>query len=298
MAALLDTPSAFDSFGSATRQFGTDLSNRSVDKASAGISKQRGTTSKRAVTKKAVYVPKKPTTTTTTTIPREEESPTRTSGIRLERSASGPLFYNSFDSKATSPFTVSPFTSPLPALLSNPAAPRFQYSRKMLLDLASSASVAPGAISVVAPEIVCSPAITSAPSTCPKRIAAGKPARPEKEKETDDHRLKQRQKQVDYGKNTIGYARFAEMVPRKKRTLEDPRTPDVSQKCSKRSWDGQVRKWRRLLHRWDPEGVISGPSDSSRSSDGSSTEDEGSEEMPPEATALMTEIANLVVQQN
>lgn len=25
--------------------------------------------------------------------------------------------------------------------------------------------------------------------------------------------------------------------------------------CSKRSWDGQVRKWRRLLHQFDPEGL-------------------------------------------
>jgi hypothetical protein len=31
-----------------------------------------------------------------------------------------------------------------------------------------------------------------------------------------------------------------------------PRTPDKNQQCSKRSWDGQVRKWRRALHQWDP----------------------------------------------
>ena len=27
----------------------------------------------------------------------------------------------------------------------------------------------------------------------------------------------------------------------------------VRQVCSKRSWDGQVRKWRRMLHLWDPQ---------------------------------------------
>ena len=34
----------------------------------------------------------------------------------------------------------------------------------------------------------------------------------------------------------------------------DPMTPDVRQSCSKRAFDGQVRKWRRMLHEWDPEG--------------------------------------------
>ena len=34
--------------------------------------------------------------------------------------------------------------------------------------------------------------------------------------------------------------------------LPHPRTPSATQQCSKRSWDGQVRKWRRLLHAWDP----------------------------------------------
>lgn len=68
----------------------------------------------------------------------------------------------------------------------------------------------------------------------------------------DPHRLCQRQKQIDYGKNTLGYERYIEMVPRYKRTKSHPRTPDIRQVCSKRSWDGQIRKWRRLLHEYDP----------------------------------------------
>ena len=32
----------------------------------------------------------------------------------------------------------------------------------------------------------------------------------------------------------------------------DPVTPDIHQACSKRAFDGQVRKWRRKLHAWDP----------------------------------------------
>ena len=31
-----------------------------------------------------------------------------------------------------------------------------------------------------------------------------------------------------------------------------PKTPNKFQVCSKRSWDGQVRKWRRQLHLFDP----------------------------------------------
>jgi histone RNA hairpin-binding protein len=31
-----------------------------------------------------------------------------------------------------------------------------------------------------------------------------------------------------------------------------PQTPDIKQVCSKRSWDGQVKKWRRRLHEFDP----------------------------------------------
>ncbi len=40
---------------------------------------------------------------------------------------------------------------------------------------------------------------------------AGIPVKPV---ESDPHRLCQRQKQIDYGKNTLGYERYTEMVPR------------------------------------------------------------------------------------
>ena len=78
--------------------------------------------------------------------------------------------------------------------------------------------------------------------------------------EQDPHRLSQRQKQIDYGKNTSGYARYRRLVPvdrRRRRGAVDgegrrhPRTPDVHQQCSKRSWMGQLRKWRQDLHDWD-----------------------------------------------
>ena len=81
--------------------------------------------------------------------------------------------------------------------------------------------------------------------------------------ERDPRRLEQRRKQVGLGKGTEGYLRYAAAVPRRARDprlaheapaggLPHPRTPSATQQCSKRSWDGQVRKWRRLLHAWDP----------------------------------------------
>lgn len=104
--------------------------------------------------------------------------------------------------------------------------------------------------------------------------------------ETDPHRIAQRQKQIDYGKNTLGYARYTEEVPKCAPSLifiaasdalchsastdavhccrhlrrkisttitKHPDTPDVTQICSKRSFDGQAKKWRRELHLWDPQ---------------------------------------------
>ena len=38
--------------------------------------------------------------------------------------------------------------------------------------------------------------------------------RKDEPKETDPHRIAQRQKQVDYGKNTLGYQRYTEEIPR------------------------------------------------------------------------------------
>eukprot|EP00164_Ancoracysta_twista_P004980 GFYU01006774.1.p1 GENE.GFYU01006774.1~~GFYU01006774.1.p1 ORF type:complete len:289 (-),score=60.07 GFYU01006774.1:392-1258(-) len=70
--------------------------------------------------------------------------------------------------------------------------------------------------------------------------------------ETDEHRLQQRLKQINIGKNTPEYEHYLKLVPKDKRTPNDPFTPDVRQKMSKRCWDGQVRRWRRELHKYDP----------------------------------------------
>ena len=56
--------------------------------------------------------------------------------------------------------------------------------------------------------------------------------------ETDEHRVAQRQKQIDYGKNTLLYDAFVAEVPRDARLPRHPMTPLVTQKCSKRSFVG------------------------------------------------------------
>ncbi|KAJ4449087.1 hypothetical protein ANN_00482 [Periplaneta americana] len=72
------------------------------------------------------------------------------------------------------------------------------------------------------------------------------------EYETDPAILSRRQKQIDYGKNTVGYDRYRQMVPKDKRTKKHPRTPPKNVKYSRRAWDGMIRIWRQNLHLWDP----------------------------------------------
>eukprot|EP00667_Euglena_gracilis_P004491 EG_transcript_4513 len=96
------------------------------------------------------------------------------------------------------------------------------------------------------------------------RIRFGQEEVPLEEIETDQHKIQQRQKQIGFGKSTKGYETYARLVVKHLREIDNdyhPVTPRADQKCSKRSWDGQLKRWRRLLHRWDdvpqPEDVNS-----------------------------------------
>lgn len=98
--------------------------------------------------------------------------------------------------------------------------------------------------------------ISQAPSECSLVIPSPtvkecrtKQIRKQKPREEDPRRLAARQKQIDIGMNTVGYKKFLE---RPVKSPNDPKIPDIYQVCSKRSWDGQVRKWRRELHKFDP----------------------------------------------
>jgi len=43
---------------------------------------------------------------------------------------------------------------------------------------------------------------------------------------------------------------------RSRRRRQDPRTPDIHKKCSKRGFDGQVKAWRKQLHSLFPDDTV------------------------------------------
>ncbi|XP_053609695.1 histone RNA hairpin-binding protein isoform X4 [Plodia interpunctella] len=86
-----------------------------------------------------------------------------------------------------------------------------------------------------------------------KSEAEKKPRPPRKplELETDMSVLGRRQKQIDYGKNTVGYHNYTTKVPLDQRTKDHPKTPDKYTKYSRRSWDTLIKLWRKQLHEYD-----------------------------------------------
>ncbi|XP_035666366.1 histone RNA hairpin-binding protein-like [Branchiostoma floridae] len=71
--------------------------------------------------------------------------------------------------------------------------------------------------------------------------------------ETDQVTLMRRQKQIDYGKNTLAYDNYSQNTPRHARKKDDPWTPTKFAVCSRRAWDGRIKEWRKKLHNWDPQ---------------------------------------------
>jgi len=71
---------------------------------------------------------------------------------------------------------------------------------------------------------------------------------PKFELETDETVLNRREKQIAYGKNTVDYDRYAELVPKAERKDRMPRTPNKTRKYSRRQWDGLVKNWKQQIH--------------------------------------------------
>ncbi|XP_059156643.1 histone RNA hairpin-binding protein-like [Physella acuta] len=72
-------------------------------------------------------------------------------------------------------------------------------------------------------------------------------------KEEDPLRLARREKDILYGKTTDAYKKYVSTIPKNLRSGDlklHPRTPEKTRKCSRRSWDSQVKIWKRRLHSW------------------------------------------------
>ncbi|KAF7381466.1 hypothetical protein HZH66_013860 [Vespula vulgaris] len=92
----------------------------------------------------------------------------------------------------------------------------------------------------------------SSSTTNNTKLYSGENNKKHVEYETDPTILARRQKEIDYGKNTIGYDRYIQTIPKEQRTREHPRTPPKYIKYSRRGWDGMIKLWRKQLHNWDP----------------------------------------------
>jgi Histone RNA hairpin-binding protein RNA-binding domain len=60
------------------------------------------------------------------------------------------------------------------------------------------------------------------------------------------HRIASREKAIDKGKNTAGYAHYVELVPkecRRPRSMETPMTPNPQWDIPAKRWQGLVRAW-------------------------------------------------------
>ena len=88
--------------------------------------------------------------------------------------------------------------------------------------------------------------INTQPNTVAKKII-----RQPSVKGSEIERLLSREKQIRYGYNTVGYRNYIASVPRHERKPGMPITPNKNQHCAKRSWDAQIRYWRRYLHKFD-----------------------------------------------
>lgn len=66
------------------------------------------------------------------------------------------------------------------------------------------------------------------------------------------NRYRRRQVTVRKGKETAGYVRYRQLVPRDERQRGMPQTPNPRLDIPAKRWEGLVRAWRIRLHEYDP----------------------------------------------
>lgn len=76
---------------------------------------------------------------------------------------------------------------------------------------------------------------------------------PAEEYELTEHRLAQRQRQIDIGKATVAYSRYIAAVPKNSRSksAKHPVTPNIHAAVTKKAFARTVSQWRTRLHLWD-----------------------------------------------
>ena len=72
-------------------------------------------------------------------------------------------------------------------------------------------------------------------------------------------RINTRKKQVQKGKNTVGYDLYIKKISKesRKKIPEHPSTPDYRADIPNRRWLGQLKAWRISLHQYDPSDLKS-----------------------------------------
>lgn len=69
-----------------------------------------------------------------------------------------------------------------------------------------------------------------------------------------EQRCRQREKQIAFGKETLGYAVYTALVPNRHREEGNPHhpvTPSTSPTMARRQWTKRLVEWRCALHAWD-----------------------------------------------
>lgn len=105
------------------------------------------------------------------------------------------------------------------------------------------------------------------------------------ELEDDPVVLERREKQIEYGKNTLAYDRYLNAVPRNQRRWDMPRTPDKHRKYSRRQWDGMIKAWKKSIHKYDQPKDAANSHSSGENRSESSSSSSGNRSIPEDESS-------------